>query len=109
MLARQTWMLASRTIRGLSPVAIGLWLLGCHDPALPYAGLPPTCLDGAREPDESDVDCGGPACGRCEDGRSCRLGGDCASGFCYQLRCRTPTCTDSIVDGDETDVDCGGK
>lgn len=43
----------------------------------------PSCTDGIKNQDETDVDCGGvcPAC---------------------------PTCTDGVQNGDETGVDCGG-
>lgn len=45
------------------------------------AGVP-TCDDGERNGDESDVDCGGP-CGPCNDNALCKDDGDCRSGLCY--------------------------
>ncbi len=44
----------------------------------------PTADDGARNGDESDVDCGGTVTGapRCDVGRSCRSHADCASDAC---------------------------
>ena len=46
------------------------------------------CEDGYRDYSESDVDCGGGDCPRCEPGRSCLSGFDCASGNCIQNVCR---------------------
>src|SRR5215470_7953239 len=31
----------------------------------------PTCTDGAKNGDETDVDCGGPACAKCRVGEGC--------------------------------------
>ncbi len=61
--------------------------------ALACAGLvtcarpPPTCSDGVRNGQESDVDCGGPDCGRCELRRACLTPDDCGSGLCRQRVC----------------------
>ena len=41
-----------------------------------------TCIDGLRNQDETDVDCGGSVCGPCNNGQDCLLGADCASGNC---------------------------
>ncbi len=69
---------------------------------------PPACDDGARDGDESDVDCGG-GCGGCPIGAACRGGADCASATCAGGRCAAaPTCSDGIANGRETDLDCGG-
>ncbi|MCB9593385.1 MAG: hypothetical protein H6719_11695 [Sandaracinaceae bacterium] len=67
------------------------------------------CADGARNGDESDVDCGG-SCGPCGVGLACGGDADCASGYCdpSSSTCATPTCTDTVQNQDETDVDCGG-
>jgi len=70
---------------------------------------PPTCSDGARNEDETGIDCGGPpSCPRCPAGQGCKLGSDCKSGVCWAGVCEPPTCTDGIKNGDEADWDCGG-
>ncbi|MBI5497406.1 MAG: hypothetical protein HY904_20495 [Deltaproteobacteria bacterium] len=48
----------------------------CHDGALTVTQL------------ETDVDCGGPACGKCAGGKSCMQGSDCFSGDCVNGTCR---------------------
>jgi hypothetical protein len=77
-----------------------------------WCELPPLlCKDGIKDGDESDVDCGGPTCERCAEGKACRVGSDCRSSDCVSRVC-TPvpaTCVDGLLDGDETDVDCGGS
>lgn len=47
----------------------------------------PTCNDGIKNGDETDIDCGG-SCKSCE---------------------QEPTCEDGIKNGDETSIDCGGS
>ncbi|MBI4450494.1 hypothetical protein HY642_00840 [Candidatus Woesearchaeota archaeon] len=72
---------------------------------------PDTCLNGAQDSGETDVDCGGP-CQKCTFGKHCGTGGDCSSGLCdANNKCTAPPadCTNGIRDGDETDVDCGGN
>ncbi len=76
----------------------------------------PRCVDGVKDGDESDVDCGGgsfrgsSACPRCVLGQKCATQYDCASLACDGLSatCVSDHCTDHAIDGDETDVDCGG-
>jgi hypothetical protein len=70
----------------------------------------PTCTDGIRNGNETDVDCGGGTCRPCDLDRVCRVAADCttlncASGVCAAA---TSSCTDMILDGTETDIDCGG-
>lgn len=36
---------------------------------------------------ETDVDCGGEYCLRCEEGKSCIAGADCLSGICFNKEC----------------------
>jgi hypothetical protein len=71
-----------------------------------------SCVDKQKNGDESDVDCGGSKCPKCEDGKACTGHGDCRSGACENNACaavkKTPTCYDNEKNGDETDVDCGG-
>jgi len=40
------------------------------------------CTNGRRDGDETDVDCGGPACSPCASGKTCALRRDCASLVC---------------------------
>ncbi len=70
--------------------------------------LEPSCSDGARNGDETDVDCGGSSCEKCDIQKACASPGDCASGVCRAYQCRPPACDDAVKNGTETDVDCGG-
>jgi hypothetical protein len=47
----------------------------------------PTCTDGLRNGNETDVDCGGGTCGGCAAGKDCQAGSDCLSGVCSAGRC----------------------
>jgi hypothetical protein len=70
-----------------------------------------SCVDGVRDGDESDIDCGGAACDKCAVGQACVVGGDCQTATCgANGRCVLPaaSCRDGVKDGTETDVDCGG-
>ena len=69
---------------------------------------PATATDGAKNGDETDVDCGGATAPKCGDGRACGGAADCASGVCAGGACAAPGPTDGVRNGDETDVDCGG-
>lgn len=70
----------------------------------------PTCTDGTRNQDETDIDCGGAICGGCGVGAMCVGPSDCRSDRCTGGRCEAApgTCTDGVENQDETDVDCGG-
>ena len=57
---------------------------------------------------ETDIDCGGPGCGPCVDGKACLGPVDCKSGVCTGMFCKAPTCVDTVQNGEETDSDCGG-
>ena len=67
----------------------------------------PTCSDGVKNENETDLDCGG-VCPPCADGKDCNAAADCQSDVCSGGVCQTPTCTDGVKNGTETDVDCGG-
>lgn len=69
----------------------------------------PTCTDGRKNGQETDVDCGGPDCDACGNQASCLEDRDCASEYCHNGLCQVPSCTDGLLNGDETDVDCGGS
>lgn len=49
----------------------------------------PSCFDGARNGQESDLDCGGP-CPPCPDGDHCDDPADCQSGACILGTCSAP-------------------
>jgi hypothetical protein len=66
------------------------------------------CADGAKNGDETGVDCGGSCPKKCADGAACNTVNDCQSGNCDVGLCYPITCRDGVVNGDETDVDCGG-
>jgi hypothetical protein len=72
--------------------------------------LPLTCRDGAKDGDETDVDCGGVTCAGCYVGESCQQDSDCATNECDPdiALCTGNSCSDQRQDGTETDVDCGG-
>lgn len=73
-----------------------------------------TCTDGARNGDETGIDCGG-SCGDCgSDGDFCYFDFDCISGNCNENneQCvggAASSCSDGIQNGSETGVDCGGE
>lgn len=83
-----------------------------------------TCANGEKDGIETDVDCGGDACGPCALGKVCATDADCASHYCIQegvcadnpgdYGCEVEskvideTCGDCIKNGLESDVDCGG-
>jgi len=50
------------------------------------------CLNGSREPWESDVDCGGPICEPCLTGSTCKVDADCTSTICAEGLCSDDPC-----------------
>ncbi|HLC66749.1 MAG TPA: hypothetical protein VJK52_03870, partial [Candidatus Nanoarchaeia archaeon] len=107
--------------------------LGCESPSDTDEndGGTPTCEDGIKNQDETDVDCGG-ICDPCADGLQCGTGPNadenCQSELCNDGVCEScpddgqgiakshgPAecghCSDGIKTPgtDETDVDCGGS
>ncbi len=67
-----------------------------------------SCFNGIQDQGETDVDCGGPSCGPCDDGEGCEDGDDCLSEACGDGMCTAASCRDGIHNGNESDVDCGG-
>jgi hypothetical protein len=65
-------------------------------------------MDGVKNGAETDVDCGGGACGPCMDMAGCAAGSDCVSGVCSNGQCAAASCMDGVKNGTETDIDCGG-
>jgi cysteine-rich repeat protein len=54
------------------------------------------CLNGVLDSHETDIDCGGPLCGACEEDFSCDLDSDCISNFCDAGLCKyIPTTLDT--------------
>jgi hypothetical protein len=89
-------------------VALALSWLGLVGGCKPQE--PASCVDGVRNGNESDLDCGG-SCVPCELGARCNTARDCLSLLCTGAVCAkpdAPTCTDGVRNGVETDVDCGG-
>jgi hypothetical protein len=74
----------------------------------PEAGTD-TCTNGELDPDETDIDCGGP-CSTCDVDQGCAIDADCTSDLCMLDLCREPgTCNDQAINQDETDLNCGGS
>jgi formylglycine-generating enzyme required for sulfatase activity len=71
-----------------------------------------SCKDGVKNAAETDLDCGGTDCAKCDTARTCTLAADCVSGVCLDTgtgkKCQAPTSTDLVKNGNETGVDCGG-
>jgi hypothetical protein len=67
----------------------------------------PPCGNGAMDPDESDIDCGG-SCGRCGPGRACIEHQDCTGQECSANEC-VANCQDAVRNRGESDVDCGAS
>ncbi|MFB6352037.1 MAG: hypothetical protein ABEN55_00745, partial [Bradymonadaceae bacterium] len=73
------------------------------------------CQDGTQNGDETDVDCGGSRCGRCEmPGQGCEDDEDCAEEmFCNTSisggpKCQVEQCGNGVSNTGETGIDCGG-
>jgi hypothetical protein len=67
------------------------------------------CANSIKDQDETDVDCGGTTCTKCDDGKLCIANKDCENNYCHMgIRCQTPTCTDGFKNQNEAQVDCGG-
>ncbi len=68
---------------------------------------PENCQNDFKDPEESDIDCGGQ-CPGCFDGAKCNASTDCLSGLCKNGICAVSGCDDSVKNNNETDIDCGG-
>jgi hypothetical protein len=64
------------------------------------------CVDGVKDADEVDIDCGGKDCLACA-GAACSSAGECQSDGCVNGTCSAPTCSDGVFDGYESSLDCG--
>ncbi len=66
---------------------------------------PPTCNDGIKNQDETDIDCGGSKCPKCQNGRTCSASPDCQSNYCNPTtrKCENaPPCTNDCTTQDAT-------
>jgi hypothetical protein len=57
----------------------------------------PSCSDGAKNQDESDVDCGGALCQKCAPNKQCSGPSDCTTGVCTAGTCASPVGTPLIT------------
>ncbi len=62
----------------------------------------PTCDDGVRNGDESDVDCGGSCPSTCAEGSACTASSECSTGVCDldDSTCVTPASCQVALTGD---------
>ncbi|UJR17804.1 hypothetical protein I4U23_004703 [Adineta vaga] len=49
---------------------------------LPKTIPAPTCNDSIRNQDETDIDCGGSTCKKCDLNQTCQVNRDCSNGYC---------------------------
>ena len=59
-----------------------------------------TCSDQIKNGGETDIDCGGPNCAACAQGKACVAGSDCSTGVCTNGICAAavqPVCGDGVV------------
>ncbi|MHA1649433.1 MAG: hypothetical protein ACTSYB_04485, partial [Candidatus Helarchaeota archaeon] len=49
---------------------------------------PPSCYDGIKNQDETDVDCGGAICPKCPVGKACLVDSDCITNYCVNGTCK---------------------
>jgi hypothetical protein len=66
----------------------------CKDVGMGLKCQPPSCTDGIKNQDESDIDCGGAKCPGCAAGKSCNADTDCLGKGCnYAKKCvNGPSC-----------------
>lgn len=68
----------------------------------------PTCSDGVKNGDETDLDCGGPDCPPCANGRLCTSNTDCGTARCGDGLGAGDTCQSCTSDGVCGSDDNGG-
>lgn len=65
-----------------------------------------TCSDGKWNGQETDLDCGGPVCGKCGAEKACLVDSDCTSRTCLSIKiCSTPVSTADMSTVDQAPVD----
>jgi hypothetical protein len=52
-----------------------------------FSLLDACCMDHIKNGDETDIDCGGIKCPKCEDMKTCKADCDCISDVCKNNRC----------------------
>ena len=77
---------------------IGLFCRPDTNPATGKCAVP-SCDDGYRNGDETDVDCGDGCPTKCSIGDACRSPNDCITGFCESWICSTDPSSDTDGDG----------
>lgn len=65
---------------------------------------PGHCTNEIQDMRESDVDCGGPGCPKCDVGQACGLGLDCHTGLCQDGLCAA--LDETTPDGDLIELSC---
>ncbi|HVU00352.1 MAG TPA: hypothetical protein VHE30_01320 [Polyangiaceae bacterium] len=76
----------------------------------------PSCTDGKKNETETDIDCGGGNCPKCDTGSACKGDSDCSQGPCVsdKCTCAPKTCADvtgcpaAADDGCGKTLDCSG-
>jgi formylglycine-generating enzyme required for sulfatase activity len=48
------------------------------------------CTDTIQNGSETDIDCGGGGCSKCEAAQKCQTGSDCRSNSCVNMKCACP-------------------
>ncbi len=67
---------------------------------------PAACSDGKWNGLETDLDCGGPVCGKCGAEKACLVDSDCTSRTCLSIKiCSTPVSTADMSTVDQAPVD----
>jgi hypothetical protein len=56
------------------------------------------CIDGMKDCQETDTDCGGPACVKCQNSKKCAQDSDCVSYNCVLYVCE-PAPADAATEG----------
>lgn len=94
-----TWDACGGGLAGHMPVRDGTPCAGgvCKTGAC----LPATCTaNGAKDGEETGMDCGGPCATKCPSGAGCKVSADCAGGFCRGGVCDLPYAIAAVDQGD---------
>ncbi|CAF4092241.1 unnamed protein product, partial [Rotaria sordida] len=54
----------------------------CGGISCPKCEASASCQDKIKNQDETDIDCGGSKCQKCEDSKMCKDNCDCVGGIC---------------------------
>jgi len=92
---------------GLAATAGG-FVNGCLTPSFQLVSPKELCKNHVIDGAETDTDCGGESCSKCELGKKCSADLDCKNESCVQHKCAEPNCSDDEINQNETDADCGG-